>query len=327
MFRIDNKPGYFCSLISNVPHPTRQNSTSHFVTQISTAYFKGYWEVALIETDFEKSWYNVPEHPEQARNWVITRDVFALKDPDSVSIQSMKEVVPHSKRRITNVFAHQFGNYEMKTLVNEINKRFTKVDENNDTSAKYNYGRYKRWTRLYRDDQNLICTLFVGTGDIVFFSSYLAGILRLDQCEGITKFGKVVEFRGPRLGNTISGYNDVIALDKGGAYNPVIQAQYGNEYAGYGVPVFPSDTSSIYIYSNIVDYELVGNIETKLLRRVQANGVFGDHIEHRFSYPLYKKLAYDRLQEIEIMLCNDQGEPIKFEYGHVAMTLHFRQVE
>ena len=76
------------------------------------------------------------------------------------------------------------------------------------------------------------------------------------------------------------------------------QAQYGLEF---------STGHFEFIYTNIVDFEVIGNTQTRLLRIVRAGGEFGENIKHTYTHPLYKKLSYDRLQEIEIIFRTDDG--------------------
>lgn len=44
------------------------------------------------------------------------------------------------------------------------------------------------------------------------------------------------------------------------------------EYNACAVPNFSSHVSNIFIYSNIVDYEVMGNKLTKLLKTVRGSG-------------------------------------------------------
>ena len=49
--------GFPCTLLSNAKHPIHENKASHFYTELeSEKDCSGYWEVALLEIDFMKSW-------------------------------------------------------------------------------------------------------------------------------------------------------------------------------------------------------------------------------------------------------------------------------
>ena len=82
----------------------------------------------------------------------------------------------------------------------------------------------------------------------------------------------------------------------------------------------------MFIYSNIVDYESVGNVQTRLLRNVRDKGEFGEYIKKTFERPQFKKVAYDRIEEIDIFIRADDGNLMKFEFGNVAMSLIFRKI-
>ena len=174
--------------ITNIPHDTYRNTTSHFRTKLSAVKdVNGYWEVGLVDIDYPKSWYNTPKHPEQEGTWSIARQAFTLVDPNfdfNIGIDSLEEIksihTGHGKIEKTfqtgKVGILNFGNYKITDFVNAINIKLRQFDENKS-------GYYRRHTGLYLDEQNLICTLFVGIRDIVVLPQFIASVLRLDIAE------------------------------------------------------------------------------------------------------------------------------------------------
>ena len=93
--------------------------------------------------------------------------------------------------------------------------------------------------------------------------------------------------------------------------------------------VRPGDINSLhynfFIYSSICKESLVGNDYYPLLRTVTVQGEEGQYIDKTFENAQYIKLASDFLERIDIRITNDQGELVKFAYGKVILTLHFRK--
>jgi hypothetical protein len=83
----------------------------------------------------------------------------------------------------------------------------------------------------------------------------------------------------------------------------------------------------LYIYSNLVEQVVVGDTYAPLLQVVPVqNGSFGTVQYHQFLNPLYMSLAMDDISVIEIKLCDDLGNIVKFAIGNVVIKLHFKQV-
>lgn len=89
----------------------------------------------------------------------------------------------------------------------------------------------------------------------------------------------------------------------------------------------------IYIYSNIVDYSIVGNIKSRLLRTIPFktvetkeidNGSLHKHIE--FIHMNYIKIQTTLLDVVEITICGDTGQPVPFAGGKSLVKLHFRYI-
>ena len=86
-------------------------------------------------------------------------------------------------------------------------------------------------------------------------------------------------------------------------------------------------THNIFIYTNIVNYMLVGNIYVPLLRILptqQENR--GKYITKHFLNRYYIPLNSNYIKQILIDMRDDQGNAIRFRSGKVTVTLHFRQV-
>ena len=88
-----------------------------------------------------------------------------------------------------------------------------------------------------------------------------------------------------------------------------------------------SEISNFYIYSDIVEYQIVGNNQAPLLRIVPTGEVnkglnFTSKI---FDSPHYIPVARNNLDTIEIDITNHLGNPIYFTSGEVVVKLHFKR--
>ena len=84
-------------------------------------------------------------------------------------------------------------------------------------------------------------------------------------------------------------------------------------------------TYSIFVYCNVIEPRIVGDIMTPLLMTIPIEGSHGDYIHKRFEKIHYHPLIRKNFSDIHIALRNDQGDTLKFERGKVTVTLHFRR--
>ena len=83
---------------------------------------------------------------------------------------------------------------------------------------------------------------------------------------------------------------------------------------------------SIFVYTNIAEPHVVGDVRAPLLRIIPINHSLSG-LTHTRSYEriYYFPLATREFSSLEIDLRTDVGEPVPFESGKVTVQLHFRQ--
>lgn len=87
-----------------------------------------------------------------------------------------------------------------------------------------------------------------------------------------------------------------------------------------------SNFSSIFIYSDIARYQLVGDIQAPLLAVVPVKGEDGTQQDWTFNPPYYIPVNKRSIETIEIKLANEFGEEIPFLPGGLAIIrLNFRR--
>lgn len=87
-------------------------------------------------------------------------------------------------------------------------------------------------------------------------------------------------------------------------------------------------TSSLYVYSPIVESTIVGDVNAPLLRVLPLNRAKtrGDGTHSEFIHTHYIPLQDKNCTIIRIAIYNEIGTIIKFSSGRVVVTLHFRPI-
>ena len=81
---------------------------------------------------------------------------------------------------------------------------------------------------------------------------------------------------------------------------------------------------SLYVYLNIVESQIVGDVRAPLLRIVPAQGKDGEIITLNYDNPQYMPLSTRDFEVVEVLITDDTGEKVPFERGRVVITLNFR---
>ena len=84
------------------------------------------------------------------------------------------------------------------------------------------------------------------------------------------------------------------------------------------------------IYTDIIEPYVVGDVQARLLRSVDL-GVdrytYGNTKIKSCSNPMYLPLLLNTFQTIEIDIRSHLGKPIPFDFGLLAVTLHFKRID
>jgi hypothetical protein len=84
-------------------------------------------------------------------------------------------------------------------------------------------------------------------------------------------------------------------------------------------------TPALYIYSDIIEDVLVGDVERPLLRAVGIDGIMGQTTSKEFLHLHYKPVKKGYINSILIEIKDDTGRDIDFTSGKTICTLHFRR--
>lgn len=82
---------------------------------------------------------------------------------------------------------------------------------------------------------------------------------------------------------------------------------------------------SLFIYLNIVETQVVGDVLAPLLRIVPAQAKEGEIITLNYDNPQYVPVTTKDFEVMEVLITDDTGEKVSFEQGRVVLTLSFRR--
>lgn len=88
-------------------------------------------------------------------------------------------------------------------------------------------------------------------------------------------------------------------------------------------------TSLMFVYCDIIEPRIVGDVYAPLLRVLQLRqkGEYGSTEVKTFSPAHYFPLLLSSFRTIEISIRDDQGKAIPFDHGTLTVTLHLRRVQ
>lgn len=97
----------------------------------------------------------------------------------------------------------------------------------------------------------------------------------------------------------------------------------------YPADLYRSIPPSLYVYTDLIEPSIVGDVETPLLRIVPID--LNNYSYYRtksvnFSPTRFLPLLRSSFQTIRIDLRDSLGNPIAFEHGRLIVTLHFKRV-
>ena len=103
---------------------------------------------------------------------------------------------------------------------------------------------------------------------------------------------------------------------------------YPGTYSGMVQSLFVADPNAsfpvIYVYCDLVEPQIVGDVQASLLKIVKVDGKDGEMINVHYSRPYYVPVIRQHFQTIQIDIRLHSGEFVPFERDKVIMVLHFR---
>jgi hypothetical protein len=83
--------------------------------------------------------------------------------------------------------------------------------------------------------------------------------------------------------------------------------------------------STLFVYCDVAEDVIVGDMMAPLLRTVNGDGRYGDTVHKIYTAPLYVPVQKSHFDTIEINIRSDTGQLVPFTFGRTIATLHFRR--
>ncbi|GFT05433.1 uncharacterized protein TNCV_124251 [Trichonephila clavipes] len=80
----------------------------------------------------------------------------------------------------------------------------------------------------------------------------------------------------------------------------------------------------LYVYSDLVEPQIVGDVQAPLLKIVKVEGKDGEVVNAHYTRPHYVPVIRRHFQTVEMVLRLHSEELVPFERGRVIAVLHFR---
>ena len=86
------------------------------------------------------------------------------------------------------------------------------------------------------------------------------------------------------------------------------------------------DFSTIYLYTDVIKYQIVGDTQAPLMGTLPVEGKYGEQDYWSFNTTYYMPVNKTSISSIEVRLCTETGELVAFEPGSTTVCkLHFRR--
>ena len=84
-------------------------------------------------------------------------------------------------------------------------------------------------------------------------------------------------------------------------------------------------SSSLYVYCDIIEHNVVGDSKVPLLRLVNVKGKHGERVHQKFTNTIHIPLQKHHFDTVEINIMTGTGGPVPFVRGKSVVILHFRR--
>ena len=267
------------------------NKTSEFRVQLPDVIkLTGKWDVALAQIQYPRSWKNITDEPDIRTAFNKNEMYITVKDDD---YSTFKVSVPASHYdTVHDLLATIVTQTEEKVrdLVLNAVEYALEDGETSKEEAKHQETLKIVPRSIFWDfDQVLKKTT-------VKFNKDVVSVIRLSE-----HLKYILGFQERDLYNW-QGYKDI-------AKHPV-------DIRG-GV-------DALYVYCDLVENQIVGNVREPLLRILPVQGMYGEIVDQDFIARHYIPILKKEFSTVHISIKSDRDLVIPFAFGKVIVKLHFR---
>lgn len=120
-----------------------------------------------------------------------------------------------------------------------------------------------------------------------------------------------------------SPYVKAVILSKKLSYMLGFDSALGDQTIDSAYPVHTAG-DFLFVYINIVEYQLVSNIMSPLIKVLNVKGEPGENVQISVPRPQYVPLRNHDFETVHIQIKNDLDELVDFHSGKICLVLHFR---
>ena len=321
---------FYITLISNNTSNTKNQPASFRTYLPYNLQLEGQWECCLSELSFMKSWNNLEDLPDE-------RDPFNKQTSFRFRLDLDGE-----KSHMGNTYQ----SFEMST------GHYTLIE---DLLGNFN-GNFSKWASEFRekleekrnsyDDQMRLTSNSTINVDPDTENKSVGVLQRMKK--DVEKYLRVPFDSAIKMGydnikkritlqvnpsivpalkfsshlNYMLGFKD--PEEDGRHYWNSLGFDNGLKIAEYPIN-FNSGANSLYVYTDIIQPNIVSNKMARLLRIVNGSGEYGTYISKAYNKPYYMPVASNSLNSIEIEIKDEMGRNIKFSFGITIALLHFQR--
>lgn len=286
------------------------NTVSHYTTQLPrNLKFIGEWVVALVEIQFPRTFLHIDSpNPPFGLTPVITAKVIprkkyrsTIKKSDNEKPSSQQDQIPSEvatekpKRKLEPILPKTRNIIIPGGVYKSVKSLVEIINESPELKGHIDF--------VYNEE----------AGGLVVIRRYL-DICTPNECgryHVLELNDKLSTIFGFPLGKPIDMHNEW-----------TVPAEYPANLS----LAFPD---KLFVYSDICESYITGDVQTPLLRIVPVdytNYIYGSTQTKSFSPPIYIPLQRTEFNTIEIDIRTDTGKPVPFESGPLTVILHFKRI-
>ncbi len=272
------------------------NTLANYITKLPQLFdLAGEWEVGLSEIQYPISWYNI-------------------------SKQEAKMFMKLGEQNIMADISPPEGLYESADiLVKQINASIVRVEEKKN-SIRFHYNEVSKKISIEYDVDRIVSTKGWSPKTVLKISKPLAELLGFEWTKR-PEFKDLLnnpDMRKPTFHDSARSRTD--PNDQFIEMCP-LQDTY---YTGDNVCDLQRGFYSLYVYCDILEDVVVGDMKAPLLRTVNINGKDDKMVSRIYQTVQYVPVQRRQFDTIEIDIRDDTGRRVPFQRGKVIVTLHFR---
>ena len=148
---------------------------------------------------------------------------------------------------------------------------------------------------------------------------------RASEYINVNIIGNVAHIKVKTPDTTKLVFDDRVLAILGILTDAVIPAGIEVNRQGTDTTVFDIGCRKIYVYTDIIENQRVGDQMAPLLRITDYTGTQDQTEIKDFNHLQYMRLRHDNIESIRIYLKTETGEDLPLSFGTVTCTLHFRE--